>query len=1548
MSEKVGSRSRKLSQRSKELVKKRRSEGRNRVFRVEALERRELLAGDVFAHHNYIIPADVNRDFRVHPVDALMVINELNRNGSRTLPSDFDPRKGGALMDVNADGKITPLDALLVINHLNRGEGVGELVEFKYEFFAMDGTSLDPNPNDNIAEFQIGVGQPFIMRSSVKDLRANPLSVYSPFQDVVYRNEDGSAAEIVELQWGEYNLLKIGSTVRSGNFTVRFGNQTTAPISPVFNQSGSINKAATAAAIATAIGNLTFVGGEANLRVESDFRLDRSDTNFFHFGISFIGARARQNIPNGSIPANNLRDAANAQVDASISTNANPSPTQTDVFLTAFNFDARVDGAPQSPQYNQFADGVFANPSQGVFEFDDFGALSNIILGDVEDAGAFKMVWESIFVAARPGKVLFSGNYPDKDGTEILLLGESEPVPADLVIFPNNIPLTVVQDLIARNDVFPRQGQPPILEDSDPVTLNVTSNDQIFVGSSFEISAITQPANGVVAIASNRRDVTFRPNADFFGQTTFTYTIRSNLGATSTATVTVNVTGVNDPPTIIRRNFAVDEDPVNPLTINPEQIASPGPGEDGQALTFVSATPVPGSINGTLQLVNNQVLYRPAQDFFGTALFTVVIRDSEGLSTPSTTITVNVRPVNDPPIAFSGTLETDEDTPLRLIGAGATIDLLQRSSPGPENESDQTLSLVNATSPTTAGGTITTNSQGITTYRPANNFFGVDTFTYVIADSGNPSLQATGTITVNVRPVNDPPVAVNDTGANRFVVFGFANQFANLDVMRNDNPGPGESAIDSIRVVAVTQGSRGSTVQVGVDGANVRFRPAAGLVNVSETFTYTIEDNGGLRATATTEVFIIPPELPFAVDDVAGPVDEDSTNANNVITIDVLQNDLVNTGASKRLLSFTQPTSGGTVRLNNNGTPDNLSDDRLEFFAAPNVFRPVTFTYTMIDSAAGSKESIGTVTVTFNEINDPPTAVNRTFDGVEDTVLTIPASQVLAGLSKGPLEDDQTLTITAVNRITANGGTVRIGDDGNIIFSPAADFNGPFLFRYTVTDNGTTRGQPDPKSATATITVNVAAVNDPPVAGTDNFTTPEDVARTIAISALLSNDRPGPETATDEASQTISFKSFTGNQSTARGGTVRMSGQSLIYTPPTDFNGIDTFTYVIVDDGNPPAEGEGTVTIRVTEVNDPPIPVTIRREAFANLARPYDVSDEISRIAPGPANEASQTVVLIEVFALSETRGVVSLNSDGTINYRAPADGTSDRFGYRVRDNGTTNGVADPQSATGVVEIEIKPFQPSTISGVVWIDEDDNGEVENAELKLGGVLVVLTGRATGESQDIQPITYLTLANGTYKFDNLAPGQYKVNLVRPSMTQSGADWIGSRRDSDNIVHQMSFNIAVPGGQQHADRNFSVFGVTAQYANLVENIASSLYGKYPGIQNKGLYGTIDASGQQMWSSKKDSFGDSLYTEIVLSNDKSQAIVTRVDAGLNVYSAVVPRNRLVKAVDAQGNALVRVLADVGDLAWTPVNLASPPNFNSSAYLKTVERVFAQENWN
>ena len=179
----------------------------------------------------------------------------------------------------------------------------------------------------------------------------------------------------------------------------------------------------------------------------------------------------------------------------------------------------------------------------------------------------------------------------------------------------------------------------------------------------------------------------------------------------------------------------------------------------------------------------------------------------------------------------------------------------------------------------------------------------------------------------------------------------------------------------------------------------------------------------------------------------------------------------------------------------------------------------------------------------------------------------------------GPADESaQTLTVTAVSATSAEGGTVTLVA-GEISYTPPADFNGSDTFTYTVADNGSPA-----ESSGGTVTVTVAAINDAPVAANDSKSTDEDIELLFTATDLTSNDTPGP---VDESAQTLTVTAV--SATSTEGGTVTLVAGEISYTPPSNFNGSDSFTYTVADNGVPVESANGTVTVTVAAINDAPV-----------------------------------------------------------------------------------------------------------------------------------------------------------------------------------------------------------------------------------------------------------------------------------------------------------------------------------------------------------------------
>ncbi len=226
-----------------------------------------------------------------------------------------------------------------------------------------------------------------------------------------------------------------------------------------------------------------------------------------------------------------------------------------------------------------------------------------------------------------------------------------------------------------------------------------------------------------------------------------------------------------------------------------------------------------------------------------------------------------------------------------------------------------------------------------------------------------------------------------------------------------------------------------------------------------------------------------------------------------------------------------------------------------------NHFGPMTLSYAVIDDNGGSVAA--TQSFVLAPVNDAPVAAALAVSTNEDTVLsgTLPAA--------GDVDGD---TVTYAMAGGAAFGTVSVGADGSFIYTPAANFHGDDGFSYVVSDgNG--------GSSTYTVSVNVAPVNDTPVAVADNAVTSRNTAVAIDV---LANDSDV------DAGDTLTVTAFT----QPANGNVRLDAATgqLVYTPRNNWLGTTAFTYTVSDAAGATATGTVTVvvgnTVVGTEGND--------------------------------------------------------------------------------------------------------------------------------------------------------------------------------------------------------------------------------------------------------------------------------------------------------------------------------------------------------------------------
>ncbi|HEX7037010.1 MAG TPA: cadherin-like domain-containing protein, partial [Pseudomonadales bacterium] len=343
-------------------------------------------------------------------------------------------------------------------------------------------------------------------------------------------------------------------------------------------------------------------------------------------------------------------------------------------------------------------------------------------------------------------------------------------------------------------------------------------------------------------------------------------------------------------PVAVPDTYDVQED--QPLTVGAPGVLDNDSDPDGDLLT---ADLVSDVSNGTLTLnADGSFSYSPDGNFEGTDSFTYEARDGEGPSN-TVTVTITVHPVNDAPAAADDNYLVDEDQTLSVASPGVL-----------DNDTDAdgdglTAVLVSDV----ANGTLTLNPDGSFTYTPDGNFEGTDGFTYAAHDGDGPSNTATVTITVN--PINDAPVAADDSYP---VDEDQTLSVSAPGVLDNDTDVDG----DELTAVLVSDVSNG-TLTLNTDGS-FTYTPD-GNFEGTDSFTYEAQDGDGPSNTATVTITVNPlNDAPVGTDDNYS-VDEDETLS--VAAPGLLGNDtdVDGDGLTAVLVS---DVSNGTLTLNADGS----------------------------------------------------------------------------------------------------------------------------------------------------------------------------------------------------------------------------------------------------------------------------------------------------------------------------------------------------------------------------------------------------------------------------------------------------------------------------------------------------------------------------------------------------------------------------------------------------------------------------------------------------
>ncbi|WP_274056951.1 tandem-95 repeat protein, partial [Vibrio parahaemolyticus] len=763
-------------------------------------------------------------------------------------------------------------------------------------------------------------------------------------------------------------------------------------------------------------------------------------------------------------------------------------------------------------------------------------------------------------------------NYVGKDTFTYIVTsgGVSESTTVEVNVTPvNDAP-------VAKDDIATTQ------EDT-AVTIDVLPNDTDVDGDKLSIESVSVPKEqGTVEVVDGK--LVFTPAENFNGDAEITYTVTDGA-LTDQATVKVTVNAVNDTP-VVESNIAdqtLAED-FTPYTIDLNTAFSDVDNVDGE-LTFS----VSGNSNIQVAIVNGIATITPTADWNGSETLTFTATDPSGESV-SQTVNFTVAPVADI-VADKATVVEDTPTIIKVLGNDTF------------EGDDQVVSLDTNNGP--ANGTVSVNPDGSVTYTPNDNYHGTDSFTYIVTSGG---VSESTTVSVDVTPVNDAPVAKDDIATTQ------EDTAVTIDVLPNDTDVDGDKL--SIESASVTKEQ--GTVEV-VNGKLV-FTPAENF-NGDAEITYTVTD-GQLTDEAKVTVTVNPVnDAPTIKVDAVESITEDAVNTDTVVAtltvrdtdtpedqltvflennsngyfvlvgnevkltqagVDAVNNDELNLKdltISASVSDGVNPTANDSDslivnRVNDAPTVENAiadqvlsedfdtytidlnevfkdTDSSLEFSVSGNNSIQISIV-SGVATITPTADWNGKETITFTAKDPSGESVSQTVNFTVTPVADIEADKttvvedtptIIKVLGNDTFEDDGKVVSLDTNNGPANG-TVSVNPDGSVTYTPNDNYVGKDTFTYIVTSGGV--------SESATVEVNVTPVNDAPVAKDDIATTQEDTAVTIDV---LPND-------SDVDGDKLSIQSATVPEAQ---GKVEIVDGKLVFTPAENFNGHAEIIYTVTD-----------------------------------------------------------------------------------------------------------------------------------------------------------------------------------------------------------------------------------------------------------------------------------------------------------------------------------------------------------------------------------------------
>ncbi len=862
---------------------------------------------------------------------------------------------------------------------------------------------------------------------------------------------------------------------------------------------------------------------------------------------------------------------------------------------------------PEDTPVSSYAKGSDVNGDPLTFAFTSNGTKGTAIFTDAA-TGAYTYTPN----ANVNGADSFQYTVTDNDGTS---------TPAATV----NVTITAINDAPTGQDDHYHVAEDGVLTLSGN---SIVDNDVDLDGDHLTATLVTDVSNGTLVLDQNGT-FTYTPNANYNGLDSFTYKPDDGIASAAAAsTVSIRVDPVNDDPVTTPDTYTTSEDTPLSVTQLVGGVLQNDRDADGNPINAVSYT---NPSNGTLTAgPAGDFTYSPDLNFNGTDSFTYRASDGLASSAPET-VTITVRAVNDDPVVHDDSYSVPEDGILKVP---TSLGLLANDS-DPDGDGLQIAWTWQGFNPAlpSYGSLAKLDPDGSFIYRPDANFSGTDSFQYVLTD-GKSNI-GYGTVRIQVTAVNDAPVANVDlyTVAEDGLL-DISSTAGQGNLLSNDS-----DTDNNILFISLVSGPTSGALHLNGKHGDFQYKPNANF-NGTDQFVYKISDGKLFSSNAIVTI-----KVHAENDSPVSQPDAYSVAQGGSLTVKKTKGLLANDTDADGNTLYVQLTSSpahGTLQMQLDGS----------FTYRHNGFDPVTdsFTYRSFDGAPvpgtpPSDSGLGnevTVTLNINRVNRAPLGAADSYTVKQNKPLTVYTS---GGVLSNDLDVDGDQMVALIASYPLHGA-LGLNLDGSFSYQPQQDYTGRDSFTYRPMD-GKEQG-----SATI-VTLDVQAVNAPPLLGTDSYFAIATQTLTVgATNGVLSND-------IDPEGHPLAVTRI---GSAPANGSIQLNADgSFVYLPGAGFSTSDTFSY-FANDGIDET-GPATVTINEAPAQNQ-APVTSPNAYSVQVNSTLQVS-----VAEGVLNNDSDPDgQLLTASLVSISGGSVNLATDGSFTFYAPAISGTVTMVYRADD----------------------------------------------------------------------------------------------------------------------------------------------------------------------------------------------------------------------------------------------------------------------------------------